>query len=347
MRLANIKEKLKAFKIYKYWFTRLKGDINKTAFLIGTPTHVNVGDSAIVMAEIAFLKQNGYENILEITLEEYSAYRKCILRLMPKYARIFLPGGGNMGSLWPIEEKWRSQIIQDFAQHQVVVFPQTIYYANDFEATALKENSVAVYNTKSNLTVVAREQKSFDLMKQLYPNLNVVLAPDIVLSMGYQPFIMERDGILVCFRHDKERSLSINDEEKMMVELKEQGYIIKVIDTMAEKQITIENREEIVREKMQQFAAARLVITDRLHGMIFAAITGTPCIVLENNHHKVRGTYEWIKDLDYIHFMSTIEEALSFVSELYNKVECKFVFNMDNFNELKRLIREKVGFFGE
>ena len=33
---------------------------------------------------------------------------------MPKHASIFLPGGGNMGSLWPLEEEHRYQIIEDF-----------------------------------------------------------------------------------------------------------------------------------------------------------------------------------------------------------------------------------------
>ena len=67
---------------------------------------------------------------------------------------------------------------------------------------------------------------------------------------------------------------------------------------------------------MEQFAHAELVITDRLHGMIFCAITGTPCIVINSKSPKVAGCYEWIKNLDYIRFA---ENAASIKDE-YNKI---------------------------
>lgn len=41
--------------------------------------------------------------------------------------------------------------------------------------------------------------------------------------------------------------------------------------------------------KYIKFRECELVITDRIHGMIFAAITGTPCIALSN--YKIKGTY--------------------------------------------------------
>ena len=52
----------------------------------------------------------------------------------------------------------------------------------------------------------------------------------------------------------------------------------------------------------------RSLITDRIHGMLFAAVTGTPCIALDNVSKKVSGAYEWIQYLDYIQFKD--EEAV-------------------------------------
>ena len=54
------------------------------------------------------------------------------------------------------------------------------------------------------------------------------------------------------------------------------------------------------------FARSEIVITDRLHGMIFAAITGTKCIVLNSKSPKIKGCFEWIKDLKYIYFLNEI-----------------------------------------
>ena len=57
--------------------------------------------------------------------------------------------------------------------------------------------------------------------------------------------------------------------------------------------------------------------TDRLHGMIFAFITGTPAIVFSNNNHKIEGAYEWIKDCGYIYFIKNgeLDDVMSIISQ--------------------------------
>ena len=47
-----------------------------------------------------------------------------------------------------------------------------------------------------------------------------------------------------------------------------------------------ENREQLLKQKIEEFQSAELVITDRLHGMIFSVITGTPCIAFDNLMRK-------------------------------------------------------------
>ena len=67
------------------------------------------------------------------------------------------------------------------------------------------------------------------------------------------------------------------------------------------------------------FRHTELVITDRLHGMIFSAITGTPCIVINSKSPKVRGCYEWIRHLDYIQFCDDVSR----IKDIYEKMEKK------------------------
>jgi pyruvyl transferase EpsI len=86
--------------------------------------------------------------------------------------------------------------------------------------------------------------------------------------------------------------------------------------------ITKENRDECVRKKMQEFCGAKLVITDRLHGMVFSAITGTPCIVFSNSNHKVKGTYDWISYLPYISYVDTAEQAKEAITKLLDMKDC-------------------------
>ena len=60
-------------------------------------------------------------------------------------------------------------------------------------------------------------------------------------------------------------------------------------------------------DKFKDFQKYELVITDRLHGMVFCAISGTPCIVFGNYNQKVKGTYEWIKNLPYIKYIDSMD----------------------------------------
>ena len=66
--------------------------------------------------------------------------------------------------------------------------------------------------------------------------------------------------------------------------------------------IPISDRYTALERQFDAFRHAELVVTDRLHGMIFCAITGTPCVVLNSKSPKVLGCYAWIKDLPYIRF---------------------------------------------
>ena len=79
---------------------------------------------------------------------------------------------------------------------------------------------------------------------------------------------------------------------------------------------TFKAKRNVVQEKLNQFASAKFVVTDRLHCMIFCTLVGTPCIAMDNSSKKVKGVYEkWLKDLDYIVFCENENDALSKAQE--------------------------------
>ena len=77
---------------------------------------------------------------------------------------------------------------------------------------------------------------------------------------------------------------------------------------------TKQNVEKLLKNS---FGNRKLIITDRLHGMIFSAITNTPCIALANSTGKVKGVYDWIrKDNNYIYFADSIDEIEKILTEV-------------------------------
>lgn len=333
-------KKLKSIKSYIFWTKKLWFTGGKTAYIFGTPMHKNIGDSAILIAEREFLKKCGYINVVEVSGDEYLGFRKCIRRLLPKNAALFLPGGGNMGDLWLPEENLRREIIADFQEHQIVIFPQTIHYSDTSDGIREQEKSIPYYNCNEKIVIVAREKTSYETMKNLYSKAKILVTPDIVLSMKFTQEKEKREGILLCFRNDKEKDLTEENIEKMIQKLSVNKYLITRTDTMSEEGITTDNRERIVRQKLKQFSEAKVVITDRLHGMVFAAITGTPCLVFANNHHKVQGTYEWIRHLDYIEFLENMDGIEQKVSRFYQIDSCEYYIDSNVYLELEEVINE-------
>ena len=115
----------------------------------------------------------------------------------------------------------------------------------------------------------------------------------------------KREGALVCLRTDKESALTDQEKQVIMEEVSKRYVRVEKIDTVGEK-LTKETRRDGLRSFFDRLGRAEFVITDRLHGMIFCALEGIPCIALDNSYQKVLGAYEWLKSLEYIHYVSCL-----------------------------------------
>lgn len=272
-----------------------------TVFLVQTPEHSNLGDHAIALAETNLLKKAGI-NYIEITGKQLNEMRwNGILEVMDGFP-IIVTGGGNLGTLWYAAEDKLRKLIEKASHSQIFVFPNTIYYEDSDWGTEEFAKSRKIYNRHRHLHLYAREKISYEIMRNAYRD--VTLIPDMVLSLNECNRRHERKGCLLCLRSDLERTRT--DEQEILIRQQAAmlfGNNVYETDMVVDHSIPIAHREEELQAKFDQFSRAELVITDRLHGMIFCAITGTPCIVVDSKSPKVRGCYEWIRDLDYIRFV--------------------------------------------
>lgn len=352
----NVKIKLSACKIktknmidiFKF-ILPLRLHVKKNLFLIGTPDHSNIGDSAIAMAEIDFLKKSGVKEkfIKEITVDEYKKYGSYVAELINRFSRpVFLHGGGNMGNQWLIEELFRRKIIAELKGRTILVFPQTFWYSSDQEGVVELAKSKEYYNS-NNMTIFAREQKSYDLILAAYPDANVCLCPDIVLSENAEDLPCpsdDRSGILFVMRNDGEKVLKDSEIAALVQHVSSKQLKFKKTDMHSDAAIAKSERKKTVFNKMREFASSEVVITDRLHAMIFCALTATPCIVLPNNNHKIIGTYQWIKEKNYIRFVNTANEVIPTLDLMLKDKISGDAFKSGNlFAGLKENVRATIG----
>lgn len=298
------------------------------------PTHGNLGDQAIAFASRRYLQDNfnDYE-VIEINCEDTYQYSKWIKKILNKDDLIFLHGGGNMGNHYVEEENARRYIIENFSDTKIISFTQTMYFSNDEQGRGELAKSEKVYNSHKDLTLIAREEKSYKTMKESFTNCKVILCPDIVLYLNHKLesiYDRERNTIMTCLRSDKETYITQEKKQEFITLLKNKYEKVVISDTVIPEKVNKENRQDTLNKLWRQFSKSKVVITDRLHGMIFCAITKTPCIVIRSFDHKVLESYRWISELNYIRLVEDLNfENVNKVIKELTKLEDKTQINLD------------------
>ncbi len=308
-------------------------------YLFGTPVHGNLGDQAILLGEEKFLKDN-FKNKKVIEVESI-VVSKCykLLKILAGKSTILIHGGGFLGSLWINEEEMFRKVLKTFTDNKIIVFPQTVYFSEDEEGRRIFEESKKIYKSHKDLYICCREKYSFDFMKKNMPDVNVLLIPDMVLYLDRLNDVFDRNNVLFCVRKDKEKVNYDFESLKDMLENK-YNFNIDYTDTVIKNNIyTLKNRNNEVNKKINQFRKYKLVITDRLHGMVLAFLSNTPCLVFQNKSYKVKGVYEWINNANYIELSDT-ENMLKLAEKLLNNENKKVNDNnlIKNYNPLIHLI---------
>jgi pyruvyl transferase EpsI len=142
-------------------------------------------------------------------------------------------------------------------------------------------------------------------------------APDIALFMNKSAVKHDRSGVVLCFRPDKESVNNVKVIDAIQSQAAEFGEPVRRVDTVVSHEVSLKARERELDQILTEFCRTRLVITDRLHGMIFSAITGTPCIALNNSSGKVGGVWSlWLQHLPYVKFVDSAGAVLSLIPEM-------------------------------
>lgn len=302
------KKILELKKQYQQVFRDKKRKNRKTVYLVMTPEHENYGDHAIALAETEFLQKHGVDYV-EITGYSLEVLRNYGLLSIMNGSPIVFQGGGYLGTLWFESEVLLRQVIQENPKSPIILLPNTIYYeGNDWGAEEF-EKSVAVYGAHKNLHIYAREKQSYERMKTAYKNVKLI--PDMVFSLDAAALQEVRSGCILSLRADMEKTRTQEQDAMILQQVSSLfGENVRRSDMVSASWIPVSQRKKAVYEKFREFSGAELVVTDRLHGMIFCVVTGTPCVVLDSKSPKVRGCYEWVKGLNYIRFADDASQII-------------------------------------
>ncbi|MCG3744034.1 polysaccharide pyruvyl transferase [Vibrio cincinnatiensis] len=296
-----------------------------------TPELSNLGDQAQVVAIYDWLKRNYPEHtIIEVNKDEVIHCVESFKSEVRNDDLIVLHSGGNLGDRGLWSETSRRAMISNFPNNKILSLPQTINFRNTDKGQKELAISKTIYNSHSQLTVVARDNESFRLANEYFDKCTTNKAPDFVLSYNTQHLNLENQPtngkVLFCLREDDESDISKEQREKM---LKNSKLEYDVFDTTIPENINNDVRKQKLDDVLKMFSEYEYIVTDRFHGLIFSILCKKPTVVLKTVDHKLTSAFDWFDEVNFVKFAESTET----VNETIEEVLKESNFNVPNWNE--------------
>ncbi len=341
--LESYKKRWKLSEVFEINKSKLRS--KKRIFLIGSEDFKSLKDHQIAISIMEYLESTFPEySIIEITATEYKAVRKLLPFLIKKKDLVCMPGGGNMAKVTPHTDYIRRDVMKKYHSNRKVIFPQTVHYHSSEEGILQLEKDQNLIQKCKNLTLCVRDHSSYEAAKQ-YFNCSVVLIPDMVLYTNYQNrYDFERRGVILLFHNNPETTLS--REDNMLLENIVSKYTkdIRYNHMILNSDISVYDRRAVIDSFLQKIARAELIITDHLHGMLFSAITETPCVALSNSDEKMDGVFEWISKQGFVRVINNISELEEAIRDISGagKQDYDNSSVLDGFDILTKLLKNNA-----
>ena len=274
------------------------------------PSYANVGDSAIWLGQLEFLRGRDVDLVYTCDVHDY---RRDKLARRVGGGVILLTGGGGFGDRYLDHQRLREQVVSDFPENAVVQFPQSI----DFRDPGRAERAAAVLSRHGGLTLLLRDEISLRRAREL--GLEATLCPDAAFALPEAGRSVPPSSAVVW--------LSRTDAEKAVEPKDEVGGVDWLRDDVVDRVL---HRVPLVRPQLRERLAAgrvrrgarmlsrgRVVVTDRLHGHILSLLLGIPHVLLDTANSKIRHFFEtWTAGCEITHWADDARQAASLAERL-------------------------------
>lgn len=310
--------------------------------LIDFPHHGNVGDSAIWLGEIAYLKSRGCKIRYICDSNNYSP---AALQAAVGGNLILLHGGGNFGDLYLNHQKLKEKIISSFPNNRVIQFPQSIHFS---DASNLIR-SQAILSQHNDFHFLVRDAVSLKLAQQHYDNLTY-LCPDMAMMLDLRSLRSQRktSDVVILSRTDDEKAahftsdgvIGINsvvmdwlDEPEPKHEWlydwshRRLAWVSSKIPPVVLNRLALLAANSMARQRLDRgldnLGQGKVVVTDRLHAIILSWLGGTPVFYVDNSYNKLSNFITtWLSDNPDLVRCTTFEEALDHIqAECWPKLQ--------------------------
>jgi pyruvyl transferase EpsO len=291
------------------------------------PVHDNVGDLLIHSGADAFLDDHGYEVLGRFSMHDFSrrgrydeaavVLKSSIRDLDNLVARanpvLALHGGGNFGDIWPQFQMFRELIIQRYPDTPIVILPQSIHFGR----VENRKRSAKILRAHRHLVIFVRDEESLDFVRQDAGGEGEIV-PDMAHQLWGRPEFAAAGGAgtLVMRRRDRESHAGAAAAEKYFDWRELNGETSRFTLRALRKWQIIDNplrhvlpnerlwrlyRDRLIRAAVGHFRPYFCINTDRLHGVILAALLSKHVRYGEGSYGKLhRYARRWFSESNLI-----------------------------------------------
>ena len=311
---------------------------DKRIYYLGITAHVNLGDLGQHYCILKWI----LENYPDYSLVQFEAdpvvYQK--YDFIQRFKKVYRPqdiilfqSGYTTQDLGGYHNLMHEMVVEAMPDARILMLPQTVFFRKEEN----KRHTAAILNTAQKMLFLARDYVSFDVAKQMMPDIKVMAYPDIVTTLiGTLNYNNERDGVCLCTRNDGEKLYSKEEIDELEKKFLVDGVRVQQKDTQSHATISQirSNLKKYIESEIESYSHFKVTITDRYHGTIFSLCAGTPVIIIKTTDHKVTTGADWFKGIydGYVFVVSDLKEA-------YDKAHMILSTNINH--HLKPFFKEK------
>jgi len=280
--------------------------------IIDPPDHPNVGDQAIFLGELSFLKRN-FPNS-EVFFYDLRNYSESAEKYIEKASVLLIHGGGNFGDIWPHHHEMRKRTLERFSHKRIVQLPQSISFTDQMEV----QETARLIRAQSSFTLLVRDAKALKFAQEHFECASI-LCPDMAFAMDRierkepstdvfcllrtdKEVVADHVSLLKCLNADMIKYISDDWLEEPMTRIKNLDRRLSQVTrkrpwlTYPVRRLMLNIRQRYAEERLawgiSLLSKGEIVVTDRLHAHILSCLMGIPNIALDSWDGKVAALYE-------------------------------------------------------
>lgn len=254
---------------------------------------------------------------------------------------ILFSGGVTISRLWPRHAEVKRAVAAAFPKNPLVSLPSTVMFVDQDD----RDHARDIFGAHPNATVLTRDPRSYEQARAAFPDGVVVqTCPDLAFRLPAQPVRSQaRYDTIWLARDDIEGIGKAPPEEVHVFDwsndlranvprgyylLRASGVLSRLrsstvgpISDIPANQLLAESyrlvSHNILSYGNRLLDTGKVLVTDRMHPHILAALRGQPAVLLPDKFGKNRAVYDfYTRTSPYVHWSDTPAEALNLARSL-------------------------------